>query len=53
MTMKTDSRGQAIVEYAVVVFAMVLAFMFVITEFCAAFDTYLKGIYFVIFNPLP
>lgn len=53
LTPEKPSVGQALVEYAILVFVMITVFAAIVTPFCLAFDEFLRGIYFVLQAPFP
>lgn len=48
-----NNSGQALTEYAIVIFALATALFGFFALFCAAFDEYVQGIYFILQAPFP
>ncbi|EKD26759.1 MAG: hypothetical protein ACD_79C01026G0002 [uncultured bacterium] len=49
----TDKKGQAMVEYAVVFYFFIVAFYLAIHPFLLAYNNYVQGIYFILFQSYP
>jgi len=48
-----NNSGQAMVEYAILIFGLAIVFYTVVTPLCEAMDSYAKGIYFILQSPFP
>lgn len=46
-------KGQALVEYAVLVYFLLFVEAFLITGVIAALDQYVQGIYYILQSPFP
>lgn len=50
---KTHPRGQALVEYAILVTWIVGGLYLIINEFCTSFDKYVQNIYYILQLSVP
>jgi len=47
------NSGQAMVEYAILIFGVAIVFYSIVTPLCEAMDSYAKGIYYILQAPFP
>lgn len=50
---RDSSKGQALVEYAILVFWIIGGLYAIINAFCTYFDKYLQNIYYILQLPVP